>query len=72
MATHAHKPGEEKHMDMQRKLSEKEHPKGKNLLDVPTLLATHPDNESRLEHLCDQLKALKEDCLHCHNVKNTI
>ena len=36
------------------------------------MFETHPVNEHRLNDLCQQLKEIKNDHVHCNNIENHI
>jgi hypothetical protein len=52
---------------MTQKMGESEHA-DQTIFDVEEVMSTHPSDEHRLEKLCDQLKNLLEDCVHCNNI----
>lgn len=60
---------EEKPVSMTQKMGEEVHDSDKGLMHLEEVMSTHPSDEHRLERLCDLLKKLQKDCVHCNNIE---
>ena len=58
-------------LSMTKVMGELEHA-DQTIFDVEEVMSTHPTDEHRLQKLCDQLKKLQNDCVHCNNIQNQI